>query len=93
MLAFANLIDNVIHLYIWAIVIMVVLQFLISFDVVNHSNRLVFVCNDFLIRVTEPLLRPLRRIIPNMGMIDLSPLVLILLLYFLRDLLFEYALG
>ncbi len=91
MQAFLNLVDNVIQLYIWAIIIMVVLQLLISFDVLNRSNRLVFLATDFLVRVTEPLLRAIRRIIPPFGTVDVSPLILILLLYFLRDLLFEYA--
>jgi len=84
------LIDTVINLYIWALIIWVVLSWLINFNVVNTHNRFVYLVTDFLDRITEPALRPIRRVLPSLGGIDLSPLVLILLLYFLRNLLFEY---
>ena len=84
------LIDTVIHLYTWVLVIWVVLSWLIAFNVVNTRNRFVYTLGDILNRVTEPVLRPLRRVLPSPGGIDLSPLVLILLLYFIRNLLFEY---
>ncbi len=84
------LIDTVIDLYIWMLIIWVVMSWLISFNVINTRNRFVYMVGDFLDRVTEPALRPIRRVIPTLGGIDLSPLVLILLLYFLRNLLFEY---
>jgi YggT family protein len=89
MLALLRLIDNVIQLYIWVLILAALMSWLISFNVVNSRNRVVYTVADFLYRVTEPALRPLRRFIPYLGGIDLSPIVLILLLWFLRDLLYE----
>jgi len=71
-----------IHLYIWVIIVAAILSWLIAFGVVNTYNRVVYVLNDFLYRITEPALRPLRRFIPNLGGIDITPVVLILILYF-----------
>jgi YggT family protein len=73
-----------IELYIWLIIIGAILSWLIAFNVVNTSNRFVYVVGDFLYRLTEPALRPIRRILPNLGGIDLSPVVLILGLFFLQ---------
>jgi YggT family protein len=84
------LIDTVISLYIWVLIISAVLSWLVAFNVVNTHNRFVYQVMDFLYRVTEPALRPIRRVLPNLGGVDISPIVLILLLYFLRNLLFEY---
>lgn len=85
------LVDTVIELYIWVLILSAVMSWLISFNVVNTSNRLVYMIADFLYRITEPALRPLRRIIPTLGGIDITPIVLILLLAFLRRLIFEFA--
>jgi len=84
------LITTVIDLFVWIIILQVILSWLIAFNVVNTRNRFVYMVGDFLYRVTEPALRPIRRVLPNLGGIDLSPLVLILLLYFARQLLAEY---
>lgn len=73
-----------IHLYIWVVIAAAIMSWLIAFGVVNTYNRVVYVINDFLYRVTEPALRPLRRFIPNLGGIDITPVVLILLLYFIE---------
>jgi YggT family protein len=81
------LINTVITIYIWLLVAGAVLSWLIAFNVVNTRNRFVFLVGDFLHRVTEPALRPIRRVLPNLGGIDLSPLVLILLLLFLQQVL------
>jgi YggT family protein len=89
MMALFNLVDTVIRLYIVILIAWVILSWLVAFDIVNRRNRFVFLVGDFLERVTAPALRPIRRILPNLGGIDLSPLVLILLLYFLRDLMWE----
>ena len=78
------LIDQVIGLYITLVIIQVVLSWLVAFNVINTSNRFVYLVGEFLYRVTEPALRPIRRLLPAMGGIDLSPVVLILGLYFLR---------
>ena len=89
MLAVLWLIDTVVTLFIWAIVVSVVLSWLVVFGVINTQNRFVYLVGDFLQRVTEPVLGPLRRVLPNLGGVDISPLVAILLLIFARRLLFE----
>lgn len=91
MYAVLNLIDNIITLYIYVLLFAVIASWLISFNVINTSNRVVYTIVDFLYKVTEPALRPIRRLLPNLGGLDLSPVVLILVLWFVRDLLFEIA--
>ena len=90
MYAFLNLVSTVISIYIWLLIAQAVLSWLVAFGIVNRYNRVVATIGDFLWRITEPLLRPIRRVIPDLGGIDISPVILILLLYFLRDLMFEY---
>ncbi|MFD1380210.1 YggT family protein [Fodinicurvata halophila] len=82
------MLDLVINIYIWLLIGSAVLSWLVAFNIVNTGNQVVYVITDFLYRVTEPALAPIRRILPNLGGIDLSPMVLILLLIFLRNLLF-----
>jgi YggT family protein len=84
------LIDQIITLYIWLLIASAVLSWLIAFNVVNTQNRFVYMVVDFLYKVTEPALRPIRTIMPNLGGIDVSPVILIFGLFFLRNLLFEY---
>ena len=72
----------VIQLLIWALILNAVFSTLASFNVIDTRNRLVWVIGDFLNRVTEPMLRPIRGVLPYFGNIDLSPLVAILLLQF-----------
>ena len=83
------LVDTVISLYIWALILSAVMSWLVAFGVVNSQNRFVYVVGDFLQRITEPALAPIRRVLPNLGGVDISPLVAILLLIFLRRLLSE----
>jgi YggT family protein len=83
------LIDTVIELYIWVVIASVVLSWLIAFNVINTRNSFVYQVVDFLNRATEPALRPIRSIMPNLGGIDISPIVLILLLVFVRRLLWQ----
>jgi YggT family protein len=90
MYAFLHLVSTVISIYIWLLIAQAVLSWLVAFGIVNRYNRVVATIGDFLWRVTEPLLRPIRRVIPDLGGIDISPVILILLLWFLRDLMFEY---
>ena len=87
MIALANLVNAVITIYIWLLIASAILSWLVTFNVVNTRNRFVYVVGDFLYRITEPALRPIRRVLPNLGGIDLSPVVLILILFFLRDFL------
>jgi len=84
------LVDTLIDIYIWLLIAQAVLSWLLAFGVVNRYNRGVAVLGDFLYRVTELALRPIRNFLPNFGGIDVSPVILILLLYFLRNLMFEY---
>jgi len=74
----------VIKLYMWAVIIGVVMNWLVAFNVVNTANRFVYIIGDFIYRLTEPLLQPIRRMLPNLGGFDLSPMVLILGLIFVR---------
>ncbi len=87
MFALLNLIATVISLYIYVLIASAILSWLIAFNVVNTHNRFVYLISDFLYRVTEPALRPIRRFVPLLGGVDISPVVLILLLIFLRDFL------
>ena len=75
----------VIDLYIWIVIASAILSWLVAFNVVNTNNRVVLMIGDTLYRVTEPVLRPIRNILPNLGGIDISPVILILLLLFIRD--------
>lgn len=86
--ALFSILDLVINIYIWLLIGSAVLSWLVAFNVVNTGNRVVYLITDFLYRVTEPALAPIRRILPNLGGIDISPMILILLLIFLRNLLF-----
>ena len=89
MLAFINLIDSVITLYIWCIIISSVLSWLVAFKVVNTNNQLVYTIGNFLFRITDPLLKPMRRLLPNLGGVDISPVILIILLIFIKNLIIE----
>lgn len=71
-----------IHLYTWALIIYVIMSWLEHFGIINSYNRLVFTVQTFLFRITDPLLSPIRRIIPGLGGLDISPIILILLLNF-----------
>ncbi len=93
MYALLNLIDSAISIYIWLLIGSVVLSWLVAFNVINTRNRFVYTLGDFLHRITEPALRPIRNVLPSLGGIDISPVILILLLYFVRDLLFELLAG
>lgn len=83
------LITQIIQLYVWVIIIQAVLSWLVAFGVVNTQNRFVYTVGDVLNRLTEPALRPIRRVLPDLGGIDISPVVLILGLYFLQNLIWE----
>jgi YggT family protein len=86
--AIFELLNAVIGLFIWALILAAVFSMLASFGVLDTRNRLVWSVGDFLYRVTEPVLRPVRNVMPSFGNIDLSPLVVILLLqYVARPLL------
>jgi YggT family protein len=83
--ALIGFIAMVITLYIWVVIIGAVLSWLIAFDVVNRRNRAVYTISDALHRLTEPALRPIRKVLPDLGGLDISPVILILGLIFIRD--------
>ena len=85
MIPLIQFIAMVISLYIWVIIASAILSWLIAFGVVNTQNRFVYMVADGLHRLTEPALRPLRRFVPDLGGIDITPIILILLLIFFRD--------
>ena len=80
----AELINAVIHYYIWVIIIAIIATWLVQFNVLDRRNRVVYAIVDFLFRVTEPALRPIRRRVPFLGGIDFSPFILIVLLTILQ---------
>jgi YggT family protein len=88
-----ELADVVLRLYLWAVILAAVVTTLVSFGVLDTRNRLVWTIGDFLYRITEPALRPIRNILPNFGGIDLSPLVLILVIMAVRMLLARIFAG
>ncbi|QJP16151.1 YggT family protein [Starkeya sp. ORNL1] len=83
------LFDTLITLYVWILIASAVLSWLVAFNVVNPQNPFVRNVGEFLWRVTEPVLAPIRRLLPNLGGIDISPVLLIIGLYFIRNLVFE----
>jgi len=79
--------NEILNLYKWAIILAAVFSMLASFGVLDTRNRMVWTIGDFLYRVTEPALRPIRNMLPNFGGVDLSPLVLILIIWVLQSVL------
>ena len=83
------LLDSVITIYLWIIIIKAVLSWLVAFNILNTQNRFVFSVLDVTYKMTDPVLNKIRRFIPTFGSIDISPVILILFLMFLRNLVFE----
>ena len=81
------------RLYIWALIISAIMSWLIAFNVINPYNKFVSIVGDFLYRITEPALRPIRKVVPIMGGMDLSPLVLIFALWFVQGILIRLSYG
>ena len=83
------LLDSMITIYLWIIIINAILSWLVAFNVLNTQNRFVFSVLDVTYKLTDPALNKIRRFIPTFGSIDISPVILILLLMFLRNIIFE----
>ena len=83
------LFDNIINLYIWILIINVIMTWLVAFNILNTSNRFVYSVLEVSHKFTDPPLSFIRRYLPNLGSIDISPIILILGLMFLRNLVFE----
>jgi YggT family protein len=78
-------ISYLLQLYIYVLVAAAIFSWLIAFNVVNPRNQFVLMVAQLLYAITEPVLRPIRRILPNMGGIDLSPIVVILIIVFIQS--------
>ncbi len=80
----------ILDIYIWLLIAAAVLSWLVAFNVVNSRNQFVAMVGDFLYRITEPVLRPIRSVLPGLGGIDVSPVVLILLIILIKDIIVRY---
>ncbi|MBB4009183.1 YggT family protein [Allorhizobium taibaishanense] len=89
MLALLQTIDLALNLYTWILIASAIFSWLYAFNVINSSNRFVNQVGLFLFNVTEPALRPIRRIMPNLGGIDISPIILLLIIFFIRSLMWN----
>jgi len=83
------LLDSIITIYIWIVIFNAILCWLVAFNILNTQNRFVFSVLDTTYKLTDPALNKIRRFLPTFGSIDLSPVVLILFLMFIRNLVFE----
>ena len=84
------LIDTIIDLYIWLLIAAAVLSWLVAFNVVNARNQFVAMVGDFLFRITQPVLRPIRNMMPSLGGIDISPVIVILIIILIKDVIVRY---
>jgi YggT family protein len=85
MLELLSFISYVLTLYVYVLIAAAVLSWLVAFNVVNPRNPFVMSVGEFLYRITEPVLRPIRNMMPNLGGIDISPVVLILIIFFIQS--------
>jgi len=83
------LLDSIITIYLWIIIVNAILSWLVAFNILNTQNRFVFSVLDATYKMTDPALNRIRKFIPNFGSIDISPVILILILMFLRNIIFE----
>lgn len=90
MRAFLDVILIILQLYVWLLIASAVLSWLVAFNVVNSRNQLVATIGDFLFRITEPVLAPIRSFMPNLGGIDISPVALILIIFFIQSVIVRY---
>jgi len=90
MRALLDVILLALNLYTWLIIAAAILSWLVAFNVVNTRNDVVRSIGRFLEAVTEPALRPIRRMLPNLGGIDVSPIILLLIIFFIERLIIYY---
>ena len=88
---FAHIIFQILQIYKYAIILYVILSMLISFNVINNSNSLISIIMDFLFRLIEPLLKVIRKVIPNFGAIDISPVILIIVIEAFQYIMTKYG--
>lgn len=84
MFALFQTIDLALGIYTWIIIGSAIFSWLFAFNVINSNNRFVGMVGEFLYKATEPALRPIRRVLPNMGGLDISPIVLLIAIFFIR---------
>lgn len=87
MIALFRTIDLALNIYTWILIASAVFSWLYAFNVVNSGNRFVASIGEFLYKVTEPALRPIRKILPDLGGLDISPVILLLIIFFIRQFL------
>ena len=87
MYAVITLIDAILQIYTWIVIVYVIMTWLVQFNVMNMRNQFVAMIGNVLHRLTEPVLRPIRKIMPDLGGLDISPVVLLLALFFIRNLI------
>ena len=90
MRAILDIVLLVLQIYVWLLIAAAVLSWLVAFNVVNTRNQVVAMVGDFLYRITEPLLRPIRGMMPNLGGIDISPVILILVIFLIENIIDRY---
>ncbi len=90
MRALLDVILIALDLYMYLVLAWVILSWLIAFSIVNTRNPIVAAIADFLYRITEPVLRPIRQVMPQLGGIDISPVVLFLIIIFIRHVILYY---
>ena len=86
-----ELLYRILQIYSWIIIISAILSWLVAFNVINTRNQFVYTVGRALHALTEPALRPIRRVLPNLGGIDISPIVVLLLIFFLQRMLTHYG--
>ena len=90
MRAILDIVIIVLDLYVWLLIASAILSWLIAFNVVNTRNQFVAAVAEFLYRITEPALRPIRQFLPSMGGLDISPIILILLIMLIQRVILYY---
>ena len=88
MVELIHFISYLLTLYVYILIAAAVLSWLIAFNVVNPRNQFVHMLGDFLYRITEPVLRPIRNMLPNLGGIDISPIIVVLIIIFIQMVIF-----
>lgn len=78
------------QIYVWILIVSAILSWLIAFNVINTRNQFVSTVWDMIYRLTEPALRPIRQRLPNLGGIDISPIILLLIIYFIQSVILRY---
>ena len=84
MIALFYLVLQILKLYSYVVIANVVISWLVAFNIINTSNRFVYSILDFTYRLTDPILNRIRRFLPNLGAFDISPIILLLLIWFLE---------